>query len=83
MRKVNYLRRKNEKIINTTLGERAEYVNKYLYNLGMTIGRLAKDKSICKKDRVWVKDCVLSIIKIMDLLYMVEAMNKCFVKKKG
>jgi hypothetical protein len=59
---------KNKPLIN-----QAELVDKYLYNLGMAIGRLCQDKDIPKKDKKWIKECVLSIIQIKDLLCVVKA----------
>lgn len=58
-----------------TLLEQTEMVDKYLYETGMSMGKLCKDKSIPKNDKKWIKQCVLSIIQVRDLLCVMKAYN--------
>lgn len=62
------------------LSEYAEAVSKYLTEFGLMLGRVINTISD-KRDKKWLKDIVLSIIKVQTLLDIAIVVDK--LKKKG
>jgi hypothetical protein len=65
-----------------TLINQADMVNKYLYNVGKVIGDVYNDKETCKKDKKWLQDNVISIIKVMNFIDIIIALDKNIKNKK-
>jgi len=58
------------------LREKAGMVHDYLLNLAEMLGEIIRDKSICAKDRSWLRDVALSALKVYNHLELIMVMNK-------
>ena len=64
-----------------TLATESESVSKYLTAFAYMLADVINDKAVCKKDKKWLRDIVLSIFKIQDVLDMAIVYNN--VIKRG
>jgi hypothetical protein len=64
-----------------TLKNQANKVHLYLYNLGLMIADIRK-KVKNKKDNKWLKDNILAILRVMDFMDIMVALDKVENKNK-
>ena len=72
----------NNKARGSMLMKKAPEVQEYIKQLGMFLADLVNDKDICAKDRKWLKDIVLAVIKIMNMLDLIIAVDIVFGKMR-